>query len=223
MQSLPADSTGGGGHLHSTCLPFLSPCSPILPLPSISAYLLSPDAPFSPLTTSPPPTATQHPGSRLSRHLRRRLFVCLLFISNCFQAENTCRRHSFHFVKLSSSAVKHTHGLFVPLFVIVLELQTLFHTFSLLFFFFFVFFASSCLFPLTPVCELPPHQMFLNGGKQVKTPQQNAARASVSIISLYFGGNKGSRQRPLEVAAAKREVFCLFLFSSPSVPPSSLS
>lgn len=33
------------------------------------------------------------------------------------------------------------------------------------------------------ICLLPPHQMFSNGGKQVKTPQQNATRETISTRS----------------------------------------
>lgn len=53
------------------------------------------------------------------------------------------------------------------------------------------FFLDFCAPHPPPICLLPSHQMFSNGGKQVKTPQQNATRETISTCSgeITVAGN----------------------------------
>ena len=63
------------------------------------------------------------------------------------------------------------------LFFFAIEHRLLFHI-SFSWIFRLIFFS-----PRFAICLLPPHQMFSNGGKQVKTPQQNATRETISTRS----------------------------------------
>ncbi len=73
------------------------------------------------------------------------------------------------------------NALVICLFVLAIELQQPFHIFPFL------------DFPPSSICLLPQHQMFSNGGKQVKKPQQNATRETISTrsgeITVADGGH----------------------------------
>ena len=147
-----------GSHLYSTRLPFLSPCSPILPL---FVYLcLSPSSgcTFSLLTTSHPPIEAKLSRQCLSLHLRKTpIFVHLLFIYISFHPENTCNRHGTLCFEPSNTASKCTCSLFVCFLLLSSSSYFIFP--------FPGFFASSFSPPLPFPCSLHARCFQMEGNK----------------------------------------------------------
>jgi len=203
VQSLPADSTGGLGHLYSRRMPFLSPCSPFLPLSSISVYL--PSRIHSPLLTASHPPFSR---SRLSLHL---IYIFVLFIYISINLESTCDRLRARFPDVRREQNPGMCGAFA--FAVELHHLFLIHFAS--------FTSSPPPAPFFPIRSLLPQQMFSNGGKRVKTAAQSATRETIGRRSweiTVVGGGHWKLQRQ------NRRVLSLSFFSSsPSVALSSLS
>lgn len=106
--------------------------------------------------------------------LGKDLYVYYLFTFH-FTWSPLCNRNGTLCFNLSTTTIKCACG-FV-LFVFCYWTPTAFHI-SFSWIFRLIFFS-----PRFAICLLPPHQMFSNGGKQVKTPQQNATRETISTRS----------------------------------------
>lgn len=176
MQSLPADSTGGRGCRQPFV--FSTPALPLSLQPHLTSFVylcLSPfsGCTFSLLATSHPPIETKLSRSRLSHTVSGKD----LYISYLFTFHLTWRTLlTDTALSVSSHPPQPLNALVVCLFVFAIELQLLFHIF-------FSWIFRLIFFPPSSICLLPPHQMFSNGGKQVKTPQQNATRETISARS----------------------------------------
>lgn len=165
LQSLPVDSTGGPGCRQPFV--FKTPALPLSLQPHFTSFVYLCLSSFSRFTFP----FSQHPIhlwklfllGHVSKTILEKTYIYIFKIYLHLISLNTALSLPRHPPQLLKALV-------VCLFVL------------LSFNFYFIFFLPHLFFS-PPICLLPPHLMFSNVEKQVKTPQQNATRDTISTCS----------------------------------------